>query len=246
MTPAGGSTVAGRDELHNAVISPTLKQPHVTYTFSEPGVYRYVCLLHPFMRGTIDVAAPGASVPGAATVLPAAGRRLGHDWAAAAQRAKAVPAKRATVLMGIGTTRFSVDSFRPAALTVKVGTTVTFVNRSPAELHDVAFGPPGYLRTLLRTTDLIPRSPTSARNQVSPFLRYGTDPPGRLVHDGRNHGNGTLIGPLTDDRAGTCPGCAPGISLPGQTRITFTRPGTYRYVCLLHAPQMHGVIVVRR
>src|SRR5205823_7544844 len=80
---AGGSTIAGHGELHNAVISPLIKQPRVTYTFSQAGVYRYVCLLHPFMQGTVVVKAPGESVPGAETVLNAAGRRLGSDWTSA-------------------------------------------------------------------------------------------------------------------------------------------------------------------
>ena len=31
----------------------------------------------------------------------------------------------------------------------------------------------------------------------------------------------------------------------GQARFTFTAPGTYRFVCLLH-PFMHGTIVVSR
>src|SRR4051794_13645874 len=246
MVPAGAATIAGPGELHNAVISPQLKQPRVTYTFSREGTYRYVCLLHPFMTGTVVVQPHGGFVPGAETVLRSAGVRLGSDWANAASAARVVPQRRSTVFMGIGTNRFSVNAFQPAALTVKVGTTVSFVNRSPAEEHDVAFGPPAYLTRVLALTNFLPRRPNDLRNQVTALYPFGTDPPPVYEYDGRNHGNGTLVAGLTDEKAGSCLGCSAGIALPGRTRITFTRPGTYRYVCLLHAPAMRGVVIVRR
>jgi plastocyanin len=246
MVPAGGPTISDRSELHNAVISPGLKQPRVTYTFAHEGTYKYVCLLHPFMTGTIVVQPHGGFVPGPQTVLRSAGVRLGNDWANAAKRARSAPQRPNTVFMGVGTSRFSVNSFQPAALTVKVGTTVTFLNRSPAERHDVAFGPAGYLKRLVSMTDLLPRKPNDPRNQITPLFPFGTDPPPVYNYDRRNHGNGTLVPGLTDEKVGTCGGCSAGVALPGQTRITFTRPGTYRYVCLLHLPAMRGVVVVRR
>jgi plastocyanin len=44
---------------------------------------------------------------------------------------------------------------------------------------------------------------------------------------------------LTDDQPGDPPN-----GLPQINRITFTKPGTYKYYCLLHGPDMSGEIVV--
>jgi plastocyanin len=243
---ASGDETVEQGELHNTLISPQLKRPQVALTFPKAGTYRYVCLLHPFMRGTIQVASPGASVPAEAQVTRATGQRLGLDWLNAIKRERRRPPGRTTVFMGVGTSRFSINSFLPARLSVRVGQTVSFVNRSPAEQHDVAFGRPAYLKRLMARTDFVPRRPNDPRNQVSPFLPFGSDPPPVYNYDGHNHGNGLLVPGVTDYMLGQCARCSNGINLPGVTRVTFTQPGIYRYVCLLHAPEMSGTIVVRR
>ena len=92
----------------------------------------------------------------------------------------------------------------PKQLTVKAGTTVNFVNKSPSEPHNVAFGPKKYIEGLMKKVDLIPAGPSSP-NQAPPFFPYGSEPPGGYTYDGANHGNGFLTTPLTDNQPGVPP-----------------------------------------
>ena len=82
-------------------------------------------------------------------------------------------------------------------MTVKAGTTVTYVNKSPTEVHNLVFGPKKYILGLEKKTDLLPDRPDGSPNQVSPFLIYGSEPKGKYSYDGTNHGNGFFATPLT-------------------------------------------------
>jgi len=70
---------------------------------------------------------------------------------------------------------------------------------------------------------------------MGPELVYGTEPAGKYIYDGTNHGNGFLITKLT---ARSVP------PFPISDQITFTKAGTYHYFCEIHGPQMSGDIVV--
>ena len=59
--------------------------------------------------------------------------------------------------------------------------------------------------------------------------------PSLPAYDGTNHGNGFLnTGNLDRD---------PATPSPGSTQVTFSKAGTYEYICLLH-PFMKGSVVV--
>ena len=134
-----------------------------------------------------------------------------------------------TVYAGVGSTT-AILGFFPRVLKVKAGTTVTFLNRSPSEVHNVAFGPAKYLLAFSKKTDLLPQGPTSP-NQVTPLYPFGTEPKGGYSYDGANHGNGFLSTPLT---AGS-----PKVPLPkvGEGDV---HEGRYLQVHLLPARQRHG------
>jgi plastocyanin len=123
---------------------------------------------------------------------------------------------------------------------VKAGTTVTFVNRSRTQPHNIGFGPKKYIEHLQKTTDLMPTGPTSP-NQVSPFEALGSDPRSAYVYDGTNHGNGFFATTVT-----TTPDGSVGGGLPHGYRVKFTKPGTYKYFCWIHGPDMAGKIVVTK
>ena len=76
-------------------------------------------------------------------------------WAKAKPLA-AAPVPANTVYAGVGSTT-AILGFFPKVLKVKAGTTVTFLNRSPSEVHNVAFGPEKYLLAFSKKTDLLPQ-----------------------------------------------------------------------------------------
>jgi plastocyanin len=112
---------------------------------------------------------------------------------------------------------------------------VNFVMKSPEEVHNAVFGPKKYIQGLQKKTDLFPTGPSSP-NQASPFIVYGSEPKGRYSYDGSNHGNGFLSFPVLDTIAAS--------PLPGSWKVTFTKPGKYKYFCWIHGPDMSGEIDV--
>jgi plastocyanin len=236
FAPAGGKTIAGKTPTSSGVLSPPGRKPvSATYTFPTPGVYHLFCQVHPGMKGTVVVKAAGGAVPKTpAQVSAQALADTTAAWAKAKAEADAAKPAASTVYMGVGTTSALLAYF-PKVLTVKTGTTVTFVNRSPSEVHNVVLGPRKYILALEKKIDLLPQGPNSP-NQVAPVLPFGSEPKGQYTYDGTNHGNGFLATPLTAGAA--------AVPLPKSSKVTFTKPGRYSYFCWIHGPDMSGTIVV--
>jgi plastocyanin len=233
FAPFGPKTVSGRVPTSaGAVFSPNDKRPGTaTYAFPKVGQYAIFCQLHPGMKMVVDVKAKGAQVQTPEDVKGVQKVETDAAWAKAKTLANTkVPAN--TVYMGLGRNTTILD-FKPDVLRVKAGTTVNFVNHAPSEVHDVAFGPVKYMEAFQKKNDLFPMGPGKP-NQTSPPFIYGTDP-GPYTYDGTNHGNGFFVTPLRDGVAG---------GLPNTSRITFTKPGKYHFICFLHGPDMAADIVV--
>ena len=181
------------------------------------------------MKVVVTVKPSGAPVPlSASQVTAKALTQTSAAWAKAKPLA-AAPVPANTVYAGVGSTT-AILGFFPRVLKVKAGTTVNFVNRSPSEVHNVAFGPAKYLLAFSKKTDLLPAGPGSP-NQVTPLYPFGTEPKGGYTYDGKNHGNGFLATPLT---AGS-----PLVPLPQAAKVTFTAAGHVQ-VHLLPPRERHG------
>jgi plastocyanin len=237
FAPIGGKTVTKGVPVSSGALSPAgPKAPpaKATYTFPKAGVFTLLCNVHPGMKVSVVVKPAGTPVP--ATPTQVTSKALSDINAAFAKAkvlaAKPVPAN--TVYAGIGGAT-TILSFYPQVLTVKAGTKVKFVNLAPSEVHNVAFGPKAYLLGFSKKTDFLPAGPTS-KNQVTPVFPYGTDPKSAYTFDGTNHGNGFF---QTQLLAGSS-----AIPLPRSVSVTFTKPGTYHYICFLHGPDMNGTIRV--
>jgi plastocyanin len=238
--PFGPKAITPGTAASSGALSPA--GPHAapaTFTFSFPkaGTYRLFCSVHPGMTGTVVVKPAGAPVP--KTPAQVTAQALGETaaaWAKVKQAAAAAHPAASTVYMGVGNGETLLAYF-PATVKVKAGTTVTWVNRSAPEVHNVVFGPKKYVQGLAKKTDLLPTGP-NAPNQVAPVLPYGSEPKGQYSYDGSNHGNGFLSTPLT---IGT-----PKVPLPKSVKVTFTKPGTYKYFCWIHGPEMGGTVVVTK
>ena len=236
--PFGPKTISGSTPVSSGGLSPQgPKAPPATatYAFPKAGTFHLFCTLHPGMKATVLVKPAGAAVPKTPDQVKAQALvQMGAGYTKGIALAKNTKVKAPnTVVMGVGASP-SLFAYYPKTLSVKAGTTVTFVNKSPSEVHNIVFGPKKYLQQWGKTTDLMPQGPGSP-NQVTPILPYGTDPK-PLSYDGAStHGNGFFATPLT---AG-----AP-IGLPRSSKVTFTKPGTYKYFCWIHGPDMSGTITV--
>jgi plastocyanin len=70
---------------------------------------------------------------------------------------------------------------------------------------------------------------------LDPRIFYPSSPTSPIRLDPTAHGNGFAnTGHLDRD---------PGTSLPPSSTITFTKPGVYHYVCVIH-PFMRGTVIV--
>lgn len=240
FAPAGGTAIPGKGLVSTGVLTPgpNGKPVSATLTFKKRGVYKLICAIHPGMTGLVTVRAAGAAVPATAAVKTATDAQTAAAWAkGTALAATKTPAN--TVFVGVGG-KTTILGYVPNNLTVKVGTTVNFVNKAPSEPHNVAFGPKKYIEALMQKVDLFPFGP-NAPNQAPPFFVYGSDPAGAFSYDGTNHGNGFFATPLTDMQPGT-----PPRGLAGSYKITFTKAGKFHYFCLLHGPDMAGDITVTK
>ena len=243
---ARGATV-GDGKTHNSgAFGASPKGPgKYALKFSKPGTYTVLCLLHPGMKQTVTVLkrrARGADT--AFKVRSAVTRQAAALYRGAKKAAKAkVPAD--TVYAGKDAKHATLLAFLPNSLKVARGTTVTFANMAPSEVHNMVWGPlekGGFIETFTAATDLLPFGP-GAPNQLSPPYVYGSEPatgPGTWTYSGTEYGNGFFWSPLMDDQRGD-----PPAGLPGVEKITFDTPGTYSYFCAIHGPDMSGTITVQ-
>jgi plastocyanin len=235
--PAGGKSITTGVPVSSGVLSPAgPKAPpaKVTYTFPKAGVFQLICNVHPGMKISVAVKPAGTPLPLSASQVTA---KALTDTAAAWAKAKplaAAPVPKNTVYAGVGSST-AILGFFPRVLKVKAGTTVTFLNHSPSEVHNVAFGPEKYLLAFSKKTDLLPAGPGSP-NQVTPLYPFGSEPKGGYTFDGTNHGNGFFATPLS---AGS-----PLVPLPRAAKVTFSTAGTYKYICFLHGSDMAGTVIV--
>ena len=143
LPPTRGAAITGGRLQSSGLFGPEFGRATASFRFPRVGVYRYNCLLHPGMQGTIVVKPKGTAVPTPEAVTQRAERIQARGWKAAARLLTAkVPAN--TVLNGPAAIDGSGDVnlfvLRPARLRVKAGTTVSFPNKSPVEVHNLVFG----------------------------------------------------------------------------------------------------------
>lgn len=229
-----GSAVVSDQEVHSSGNFAFSSKHQYTFTFTKPGTYKVVCLVHPGMKATIVVKPKKATIPTRSQVAATVLKQLNRSWQAARSLQSLRPSEPNTVYAGVGSTT-ALLAFQPRQLTVPVGTTVNWVENSPTELHNIAFGPLDYLQNFIDTLDQFPVA-SGAPNQVDPFLPLGSEPPGPYAYSGSNHGNGFLATPAIDADTNSPP--------PDRFSVTFTKPGNYHLICMIHGKDMSGDITV--
>jgi plastocyanin len=227
--PAGGKVYDGTKLVGSGLPLGGPPKP-MRVKFPKKGTYTVLCSLHPGMKGTVVVNGKRARIPTAKQDA----KRIKKQARDAAKLAKKLVNGNgpggATVLAGNDRKGVATLAFFPDSTTVKAGESVTFAmsNRS-TETHNVAFGPEDYAKQLAQTFI----GPAG----LDPMTVYPSEPPPTgLVVDGTSHGNGYVNTGLLDDVGAT--------PMPESSTVTFTKPGTYQYYCIVHGAEMKGTVTV--
>lgn len=200
-----------------------------------PGTYLGYCTLHTFgMITEVDVVAADQPVDSAADVAAAAKQQLADinaKIAPAVADALANP-QPGKVMAGVGPPDAPgfASNFIPADASVKAGEPMTWTISGP---HTISFNAPESARTILAKGPdggyhLNPESlaPAGFAPPEGPPPTGDAPPPPTDV--GKWDGTGFLNS---------------GIMFGGDFVVTFTTPGSYAYVCLIH-PDMKGTVTV--
>ncbi len=210
-------------------------------TFTKPGTYKYLCLVHPdFMKGTVEV------VPNTAMDVPSQAQldaqakmemdpllKLVDSAKEQGKQARVEPGPNNTNFVFVRAGNIDMDAveqraqpleFLPKQTTIKVGDTVIW---SASYFHTITFSPvsppadfimpkpqpQGPPQILLNTQYVLPAKPAPVYDPTK-FFNSGTLTPG---------------GPFGTAWA-----------------LTFDKPGTYEYFCAVHRDEgMKGTIVVQ-
>lgn len=211
-------------------------------TFDTPGVYEYICLLHPStMKGEIMVEPAGAAVPSQAEVDAQAQAEMepllamAEETRAAAtdpQMVRQEPGPNGTSFWYVPAgmagldPRVEIYDFFPKDLTIQPGDTVIWTSTF---FHQVIFYPG------MPVPEFILPQPQDAGPPLlvlNPLVVFPSKPAGEF--DGTAPFSSGLVG-------------LPAGALPGGTTfaMTFSTPGSFEYVCATHRPLgMTGIVNV--
>jgi plastocyanin len=253
--PAGGNSYDGSAFTSSGAIAQNIPGPQ-TYSlmFPKAGTYKYVCLIHTEqypdgsaspMVGTITVVAADQPLPMTPAQVEAAGQADLADDAAIAtgsqQAAMTVPpdspGPNGTTIhhVNVGYTVITPDNdwvdhqrFYPETLTINQGDTVEWSVPTDKTAHTVLFGEPN---AAALNVEPQPAGPPKVTTPFEVFF-----PVGGPVNNGSGvYSSGFIQGPKDP----------PG-PFAHSYSLTFTKPGTYNYVCGLHNENgMKGTIIVR-
>jgi plastocyanin len=215
--------------------------PPYKASFAKPGTYKYQCLVHPAMKGQVTVLKKGKKAPSKKSDQA----RVAKQVASLLKTAKRLDAFKgpggSNVRAGNDTKDVSFFKYFSNDITVKAGTTVRWQQTAGVnEIHTITFGPEDYLKPIGQTF-IAPDSSAPQNGPptlvINPLAAYPSDPPTAVpAYDGTNHGNGFLNSGIIDDDSKT--------PFPRTFAASFTKPGTYVYICLVHGPDMNGKVNV--
>jgi plastocyanin len=200
--------------------------------FPKKGTFTLICSIHPGMKTKITVKPKSATVPSKGQDARRVEQQVEQATNLARKLAAAKGPKGDVIQAGSDKKGVGTLAFFPARKTVKAGDPVTFtMSKSSTEIHNVAFGPDAYIAELAKNF--------FGPSGIDPLTLYPSEVPVvPAVFDGANHGNGYInTGILDVDRA---------TPMPKRATITFTKPGTYAYYCIVHGAEMKGKITVTK
>lgn len=250
--PAPPRTHNGQGYYNSGMLEPGQSW---SLTFSTPGTYEYVCLFHPAMTSRILVQQPGTALRASQADLDAsfeAHSAVHQRQAVAAAQGLLTPDAASgaggsstwRVAAGKTTEQAALNAFLPSTLQIREGDTVKWqwdgAGREPHTVTFLAGGPhPG---DIVMPEFQAQGPPLLVLNEQ--FAAPSRIPDGifSTTYGGEGFLNSGLAGA---DAMLFSPESAPVVAAGTrqQWSVTFTQPGPYPYVCLLH-PGMQGVVDV--
>lgn len=237
-TPPPPKVVPGEgDALIGYYLGETLRSTYAKHrymlTFTKPGTYQYVCLLHSGMVGTVVVKQRISGSPEAALARgreeQAAVLKVGL---AAWNRQKVEHRGNAVIVSMVGDTKagYSIYRFARQPIVITRGSTVTWKMADRIEIHTVTFlggeKEPGIFV-------LQPQKQGPPKIRFYPKVEERTQ---TQTYEGKGYANSGIL---------FAPGAGPP-NAPSEFSLTFAKPGRYEYLCMIHGPeQMRGTIIVK-
>jgi plastocyanin len=205
--------------------------------FNKAGLYTYFCNLHPGMKGTVRVVGKHSPIPSARSDAARVAAQVAKALAVAKALPKVTKPPANTVDVGAeGKGGVSFFGMLPDKLTVPAGTTVSFAMATgSSDVHTATFGPGDPDK---KTTYLGGLAASLLGAVFDGRAVYPSEQPGLPLAElsPTLHGNGFWSTGIMDAVAAT--------PLPSSGSVTFTTPGTYPFVCLIHT-FMKGTITVQ-
>jgi plastocyanin len=200
--------------------------PTYSVLFPVTGNFKLVCLAHPNMTATIHVLPASTPLPHDQAFYDQAADRQRADLLAGAQASAHVHADSNTVVAGAGkiigtaggTETASVMRFMDANKVIHVGETVEWITSEAVTSHTVTFGPEPDPLNQIPPSKNVTVDADGARHAI-------LSSPSDVVHSG-------FITQAPQDRTGLVQ--APLSTTFTRFRATFTAPGVYQYICVLH------------
>jgi len=208
-------------------------------TLSSLGTVKFICLIHPGMQGSINVAPAGSqplSSPGDALVLAA----TQHDSDTVAALAAEAAANSRTVIanpdgshtvtaaVGAATPFVEIAQMLPKTLEVRPGDHIVWVTKTIKDVHTVTF----------------PQGSGSDGVDPLPFVCVPGDPDAGPGGCEFHVGPGLFpLGGQTITRGSVATSGVLGIGFPTSYRFDFPASGTFTYMCRIH-PSMAGTVFV--
>lgn len=228
ITPTNTSSTAADFDPHKYFNSGFMfKDASTDVVFNVTGSFKFICLFHPGMEANVTVVGDPITIATQEALDKAGNAQRDGFITAGKALASAITQTKVTDASGastwdsqVGVTQGQTDvvQFLPAGpLKINTGDSVKWTSITDTP-HTVTFGEPF--------------NPIVTLGQYTTFSPAAALPSGGSTYSGGSANSGLM------DKSGQVPGGS-------SYTLTFTKAGTYTYVCLLHADQgMAGTIVV--
>ena len=197
-------------------------------TFAETGNFEYYCAFHNMMKGRVTVQQAGTPYPKTqeqidsdASKLKAADMeaalKIGSKTEMAPEEPKSDGTTKYVIKMGYGDGNISWTRFDPANITIKAGDSIEWIRDDVEMPHTVSFLSGGKEPELVLPE---PQERGPPKFVLNPMV---LKPAGGRTYNGTGYFNSGII-------------WGSRVPMPGPSNYTlsFDKPGTYDYICILH------------